>query len=239
MKRIMTFAIFMAVCAISAKAQLEVDSLGNVFVGTNITDGRLNVGKAGLKCSSDSLPAISVSTTSGGKDITTTGIHALCTNIRKKGIGIESTMLGGVSDSEGTYGILGRAGLTPSCVGVYGGIMGFTNVNNFAGIYGTSGASTSIYFGNYTGHYAGFFRGNVRVISGSIYATVLSPSATTGNGNTQGVNVISADRADGETVTNKLSQVQTIQFMRDKREMGDEEETIEMFASNFAIDHPK
>ena len=65
MKRIMTFAIFMAVCAISAKAQLEVDSLGNVFVGTNITDGRLNVGKAGLKCSSDSLPAISVSTTSG------------------------------------------------------------------------------------------------------------------------------------------------------------------------------
>ena len=35
----MTLAIVMAVCAISAQAQLAVDSLGNVFVGTNITDG--------------------------------------------------------------------------------------------------------------------------------------------------------------------------------------------------------
>ena len=49
-----------------------------------------------------------------------------------------------------------------------------------------------------------------------------------GGGSAQSLSIISSDRDGEESVTNKLSQVQTIQFMRDKREMGDEEETIEI-----------
>ena len=45
MKRTMTLAIFMAVCAFSAQAQIIVDSLGKVGVGatTPSTSGKLKV----------------------------------------------------------------------------------------------------------------------------------------------------------------------------------------------------
>ena len=131
-------------------------------------------------------------------------------------------------------GVLGLAGHTKYNVGVCGGLGSTSSSTNFAGIYGTKGMLGYVNFNSYTGHYAGFFYGNVRVTSGSIYATVLSPSATTNNGSMQNVNVISTDNIDGETVTNKLSQVQTIQFMRDKRELESVDEPVEIPADERA-----
>jgi hypothetical protein len=65
-------------------------------------------------------------------------------------------------------------------------------------------------FYNYSGLYAGFFKGKVRVTNG-IYATLLSPSASPSPSGQNGVTILS-DRA--ETVTDKLSQVQAVQFLR-------------------------
>jgi hypothetical protein len=77
----------------------------------------------------------------------------------------------------------------------------------------------------YSGHYAGYFNGNVRVCGGLLYATLVSPSYSNG-GSSQGgvVTLLSAER--GERVTEKLSQVGAIQFIRDKRDMSEATDEI-------------
>ncbi|MBP3712653.1 MAG: T9SS type A sorting domain-containing protein [Bacteroidaceae bacterium] len=65
-------------------------------------------------------------------------------------------------------------------------------------------------FYNYSGLYAGYFNGKVRVTNG-IYATVLSPTASASS-NGQNEATILSDR--GESVTDKLSKVQAVQFLR-------------------------
>ena len=231
MKRIMTLAIFMAVCAIGAQAQLEVDSLGNVGIGTTASNYKLKIESndtiSGVDISSYGTTGMYLTKRSKWGTTLSKGISIFSGNSYGTNYGLYSYAWGGGGTSKTSVGVMGLGGYTETGIGVYGGYSSWTNVTDFAGIYGTVSASGLISF-SYSGKYAGYFKGNVRVASGSLYATVLSPSATTGNGNTQGVNVISTDMADGETVTNKLSQVQTIQFMRDKREMGDEEETIEI-----------
>ena len=63
---------------------------------------------------------------------------------------------------------------------------------------------------DYSGIYAGYFNGKVRVTNG-IYATVLSPTTSTSPSGQNGTTILS-DR--GESVTDKLSQVQALQFLR-------------------------
>ncbi|MCR4922072.1 MAG: T9SS type A sorting domain-containing protein [Bacteroidaceae bacterium] len=50
----------------------------------------------------------------------------------------------------------------------------------------------------------------------------MTPATISGGGSTQGVSVITSDRDGGEGVTGKLAQVQAIQFLRDKRDIGDD-----------------
>ena len=85
--------------------------------------------------------------------------------------------------------------------------------HNFAGVYGSSVSEEPSFIyesANYSGTYAGYFDGSVRVTEG-VYATVLSPTSSVSSSGQSGTTV-PADR--GESVTDKLSQVQTVQFLR-------------------------
>ena len=65
-------------------------------------------------------------------------------------------------------------------------------------------------FYNYPGIYAGFFNGIVRVTDG-LYDTLLTPAASAAPSEQSGTAALS-DR--GENVSDKLSQVQAVQFLR-------------------------
>ena len=243
MKRISFFAILMAVCVLTVQAQLEVDSVGNIGIGENASAFAKHSIKSNISntttisCTSSSQYGLWLHhSTPQNASSNSSGIYVYNYNSYGKNCGIRSMAYGAgnASTDSVAVGVLGLAGHTKYNVGVCGGLGSTSSSTNFAGIYGTKGMLGYVNFNSYTGHYAGFFYGNVRVTSGSIYATVLSPSATTNNGSMQNVNVISTDNIDGETVTNKLSQVQTIQFMRDKRELESVDEPVEIPADERA-----
>ena len=237
MKRILFFAIIMAACTRSAQAQLVVDSLGKVGIGAETSNYKLAIESIdslnGVNINSYGTYGIDLTKRSKAGTSMSQGISIFSSNSYGTNDGLYSFAWGGGGTSKTSVGIMGLGGYTQTGIGVYGGYSSWNNVTDFAGIYGTRAAHGIISF-SYSGKYAGYFYGNVRVTSGSIYATVLSPSATTNNGSMQNVNVISTDNIDGETVTNKLSQVQTIQFMRDKRELESVDEPVEIPADERA-----
>ena len=112
--------------------------------------------------------------------------------------------------SQNVIGVSGLAAFSNTAIGVFGGkFLPMNDPVNFAGIYGAE-TQNSTSFTNYSGHYAGFFNGKVRVTNG-IYATVLSP-VTSPSPSGQGGTPIVSDR--GESVSDKLSRVQALQYLR-------------------------
>ena len=108
-------------------------------------------------------------------------------------------------------GMVGAAGRAQSAAGILGRRVMTNDISvNYAGIYGSVYSANSIAFGNYSGIYAGFFNGMVRVTDG-IYATLLSPAASASPSGQGGLTILS-DRC--ESVTDRLSQVQTLQILR-------------------------
>ena len=99
--------------------------------------------------------------------------------------------------------------------GVVGNLNG-ASIQTGAGIYGSSGNNSSIE-SNYSGKYAGYFHGDVRV-TGALYANVLTPSSTsnlpdTQNGINSVIQVVSHDADEmGENVSDKLRQVQLLKI---------------------------
>ena len=219
MKKILLSIALLA--TLNINAQLVVDSLGRVGVGTETPYSQFSVGSSGngstamfCKCNNKKYSSYfknytdSITTTYGG--------YFSVRNYSGDSFGISSLSLGNddIESSQSMIGISGVAGQAHTSVGVYGGKYVLSGpMAGFAGIYGdASGVSpTFTYNGiNYSDSYAGFFRGKVRVTEG-IYATLLSP-AVSAVPSGQGGTTILSDR--GESVTDKLSQVQTLQFLR-------------------------
>ena len=234
MKRISFFAIIMAVCAISAQAQIEVKQNGQVTVetaSTNTTTLRrgsyldntagVTIGDVGrqtglkvFKTASDTASTI--------------GIHVNAQNPNYYNVGIHSISMGGISKNKANIGVRGESHGSWYATGVYGQATwspgDSTSIHPSAGIYGSS---TYLYNPSYyySGHYAGYFNGNVRVGGGVLYATLVTPSYTNG-GSSQSSNVTLLSAERGESVTDKLSQVGAIQFIRDKRDMSEATDEI-------------
>jgi hypothetical protein len=218
MKKIL-FTLVMAFAATNLNAQLVVDSLGRVGIGIETPKAIMSIGGSG---SSSSVLSLSGTTTSN-KMI---GIHGTnnCDRSSKSygyyfiSRNYTGDCLGGKSvarcksifvPQKYAIGFSGVAGYAHNAVGLFGGkdIIADTLVN-FAGVYGSTGYTPN--FAVYPGIYAGYFKGKVRVTNG-IYATLLSPSASTSPSG-QNKTTILSDR--GERVTDKLSQVQALQFLR-------------------------
>ena len=206
----------LAIVAMNLNAQLVVDSLGKVGIGTQTPKSMLAVGTSGdiytgMYCDGSGNNygvhfknfSNSMSEVCGGQFSVKNTIGTIT--------GERCVALGG-SDSNTiqiAVGLEGCAGYSYTSIGLLGAKwLPSSNPTNFAGVYGSETFDISPSFTNYSGTYAGYFNGKVRVTNG-IYATVLSPSATPSGQN--GTTILS-DR--GESVTDKLSQVQAVQFLR-------------------------
>ena len=218
MKKIL-FTVIMATFATSINAQLVVDSLGRVGIGTETPKSKLSIGT-----DSDTLTAISCHPHNGqlfGLRVSNYYYHTsfpvyglysgLCSYEGNcYGFGVQVTGNNNINSSQSVVGVSSYAGKARTSVGVFGGRMiGTWTPFNYAGVYGSETAGGPS-FTNYTDTYAGYFKGKVRVTNG-IYATVLSPSASPSPSGEGGATTLS-DR--GESVTDKLSQVQAVQFLR-------------------------
>ena len=218
MKRIL-ITMILAVAATNSNAQLVVDTLGRVGIGTNSPLSMLSVGAGGsasdvMYCKSNDKPyGIKVyNDASTSIHENSYGGYVRVSNAVGNAVGLYGITIGN-NDMEGNQhvvGLSGCAGRARTAVGVYGGKDLLSGIlTNFAGVYGAE-LGTSPTFGTYSGTYAGYFRGKVRVTNG-IYATVLSPTANTSASGGNGTPLVD-DR--GGRVTDKLSQVQTLQFIR-------------------------
>ena len=216
MKKII-ITMVLAVAATNINAQLVVDSLGRVGIGTETPGSTLSVGGNGsgdkvISCNSNSKKYISYFTNYTNDTNQTFGHFSYVSNSMGSCIGGKSIVRGSddMSLSQNIIGFAGYADRAKTGVGLWGGPYLATSLHvNFAGVYGSESPSYPS-FSNYSCKYAGYFNGKVRVTNG-IYATVLSPSASPSPSG-QGGTAILSDR--GESVTDKLSQVQAVQFLR-------------------------
>ena len=212
----------LAVAAINCDAQLVVDSLGHVGIGTETpwTQPLLSVGNLGnmnlnaaIQCSDQGRM---YGTYILNHNNAAHEVYGIYTNVKNT----LATSVGGRAESWGcndstsslrAIGMIGAAGRARSAAGILGRRVVSDDITvNYAGVYGTVYSANSLVFGNYSGSYAGFFNGSVRVTDG-IYATLLSPAASASPSGQGGLTVLSNR---GERVTDKLSQVQTVQFPR-------------------------
>lgn len=99
--------------------------------------------------------------------------------------------------------------------GVMGGITGISSslyTTKSAGIYGSA---SSLWTFKYPGNYAGYFNGDVRV-TGTIYGTLLTPSESSTSAVAEVAKMASVYDDEQTTVSDKLKQVQLLQFYREK-----------------------
>ena len=209
--------MFVAAVATNINAQLVVDSLGRIGIGTETPKSMLSIGAVGdeykgITCHTNEKEiGLFLNNTSAGECIIY-GTQIVAKNTLGGGCyggAYTATGSSGSTNYETAIGLAGRAARSYTSIGLFGGkyIGSYTPVN-YAGVYGSE-TGLSSYF-SHSGSYAGYFNGKVRVTNG-IYATVLSPSASLSPSGQSGTTILS-DR--GESVTDKLSQVQAVQFLR-------------------------
>ena len=200
----------------NTNAQLVVDSLGRVGIGTEMPQSVLSIGTSGsdevtFYCKTNNRTKALESFNIFNTTSHTIGVSAHARNNSGNCIGVwgEAFCQYDTIPSQRAIGVFGIGGRSYTSIGVFGGKnLGSFSPVNYAGIYGSTGTIPT--FSTYPGIYAGYFNGKVRVTNG-IYATVLSPTASASSSG-QGEATILSDR--GESVTDKLSQVQTVQFLR-------------------------
>ena len=192
-------------------AQLIVDSLGHVRIGSTdaptsvLTVGSTNISGAGIGCSHTGKYGMYLSANGlTGEPAYGLKISSFSYN---KNYGIHSQALRSGGSSPYAYGVMGLAGLSENSIGVYGGIQGYTDVINMAGIYGTNSAAGSTSF-SYPGSYAGYFKGKL-LATGTIYGTVTSLSNAL-NRSSSATTFIQEE--DEEPVISRLSQVRNVLF---------------------------
>ncbi|MBO5887428.1 MAG: T9SS type A sorting domain-containing protein [Bacteroidaceae bacterium] len=215
-------AINFAIITLNINAQLVVDSLGRVGIGTETPKSFLSVGTSGsddaaLSCSGlgDKLYGIKVISTLRNSNTICGGYFNLknhdghCYGGRNIALGVNDMNI-----TQYAIGVTGEAGCAQTAVGVYGKKSTATSsYKNFAGIYGSDTKTWPTFkvgSTDYSGVYAGYFNGIVRVTDG-LYATILSPAATTSSVRASEMTILSEE---SEKVVDKLGQVQTLQFLR-------------------------
>ena len=193
----------MMLAAVCAQAQLKVNE-----------DGRVNVGNAavpGYLFSSLSANNVLGFIRSGAPTTSDTWVKGADIWNMPSGshfyIGLKAyARRSAVQNAGRAFGIWGEAGNTTSGYnyGVYGYLYG---EQNGAAIYGTLNNDNGM---NVGGRYAGYFAGDVKV-TGSIYGTVLSASASPNAVSAQAALATNAATA-ASSVTSKLTQLSPIQY---------------------------
>ena len=229
MKKIALIIIF-SISTFVANAQLRVSSSGRVNIGnTGVSVYPLSIrgdaGKYSLYINPDTGGGAYIGLKKGG-DLTRHGLE-ICTRQ------VNDTTTNGLyilqpgSSNRRACGVLSYAGASSvRSIGVYGTFEGASSggTTKGAGIVGsTTGLPSAM--SSVDALYAGFFKGDVRV-TGTLYGTLLTPSSSSNN--TSQANVRQAfniSSMEEESVTEKLHQVQLLQFYRspDENKLSNEE----------------
>ena len=152
----------------------------------------------------------------GGKP--TTGIYV------NASIGTTNDQIFGVSAKASGRGAMGGYGLC-------GTINHSTATSTkYTGVFGSSTSSTVF---TTDGHYAGFFRGDVRV-TGSLYGTLLTPTSAQGGSST----VVGGTDDRGESVSDKLSTVDLLQSYQEDNSVVLDTKTLRQNAQSGAESIP-
>lgn len=190
MKKILFSLCFFSLSIVS-HAQLEVGSTGNVTIGEDSTRTHTVNGYTtfnhGLKVN---LPKTSD---------TQFGVRIIPSQYYYTSNTVSSLAAYTTKTNLTTFGV----------AGFYYPRSGHDQLNGI-GVYG---ASSLTYVISYSGAYAGYFNGDVRV-TGTLYGTLLTPSASTSSGDMV-VQVFDANRQSAEeSVSEKLQQVPLLQYYR-------------------------
>lgn len=200
-------------------AQLVLDSLGRVGIGNSNPRTLLSIGGNVPSSLASSMAALLTSDKTYGAYVWNTNNSTTATyagNFRIQNDTGNAYAIRGMAQGRGSggayqtvIGIRGTAGFTDNAVGVMGSLYSSLEPpTNFAGIYGSESSGLPTFAT--PGKYAGYFYGKVRVTNG-IYATVLSPTASSSSSEAIGTSILSERE---ESVTDRLSKVQTLQFLR-------------------------
>ena len=211
-------------CVFNVNAQLVVDSLGRVGIGTETPSSPLSIfgnggspivkilqikENTGLRLSCYQHPSFTGSMK---------GIDVFGRNRSNNGfVGVNSRIIG-VSNplSRTSVGISGGASGAKCNIGALGTVSPDDSTSFCAGVYGSAaGAGHIPTMSGVVGRYAGYFGGIVKV-TGRIYGTLYSPTGTASSSLANPAKILSSLSEDEETISDKLLSVQTIQFMREE-----------------------
>lgn len=181
MKKSLILSCLLGMMSVCAMAQLEVMSNGRVKV------------ESVLYVQSDTTTNFSevVTSAKNGIYVNNIGSNGISSGAQN-GIQINNTLANGVSSrglvvypvststtNASEYGVLSCAGYSSmGNYALFGALRDYTSMTNGAGVFGSINAWTIP--PTFTGVYAGFFNGDVRVVNGSLTAYVITPSASNG-----------------------------------------------------------
>ena len=203
MKKTMILSCFLCMISLCAMAQLSIDSLNTIRTNPPfyIKGKSTETYSANVYGSKHGFMVLN----NGGGVTTNDGqvrygmyvANQLANNITNMGIFVYPQANTTTNSNE--YGILSGAGNSShGSYGIYGGFYKPLEVTNGAGVYGSSNPIWIIP-PTFSGVYAAFFNGNVRVINGSVTANVITPSAAMsmrGQGEVKDVQVVTPNVAD-------------------------------------------
>lgn len=233
-KTLLSLVAFLFTMALPSNAQLKVQSNGRIM--TNYSTGTAlsplsigGVGNQGYQVYIDPT---------GNRS----GLFVNCKNY-KSGISIDgcygpgwsnaaiNVSPSGVSGPSSTvYSLHAYSGVTDygTSIGLAGAYLDVTGniANKAAGIYGSSSAIETF---SYSGIYAGYFNGDVRV-TGTLYGTLLTPSSISNPDNLEEgttMTVVNTDATDDskssdESISSKLRHVQLLQLISHKERISTE-----------------
>jgi hypothetical protein len=198
MKKLMILVC--SLICVNAFSQLKVGSNGNILINTSTTATPLSKLSVGCTGNSGYLAAFSASGIDGllinnyGRNALT--INNYCNGAATNGINI--LPMSGYGSTP-CYGINAFSGITTgNRYGISGLIFNLTNGlgSNAAGIYGSSSVSSTF---AYSGIYAGYFNGDVRV-TGTLYGTLLTPSGSSSSN-------VSAYSGGDESISDRFARI--------------------------------
>ena len=217
MKKTMLLSCLMCLMAVCSKAQLTVKSSGVIETSSTLKmlgkssqgySGQLMGSMHGMLINNNGKGSLM-----GNNERKRMGLHIINTlsnDTTNIGVFVYPDQLKYTNTNE--YGIISCAGhSTHGSYGVYGGFFRPDTVVCGAGIYGST-SSMWIIPQAYRAKYAGFFYGNVRVVAGTLTATVVTPSAMLSRISSNEFNSVQALPVND--VSEKLGQVQLLQLNR-------------------------
>lgn len=223
MKKTIAFLSSLVISA-SLSAQLYVNQDGNVGIYSTFSNTSLNVktnnNSNGIRITGPGSNSIQLYN-SADSTVTSNNFGIRIYNQLKDNVFSQGINVYPYGESNRTnIGVKAFGGNSSTLsIGIAGCLNG-NNITNGAGVYGSSSMMAD-FVSPYFGEYAGYFRGDVRV-TGSLYANLLTPSATSsssGNSARQytSVQVMSGNMdAVGESISEKLSQVQLLRINNDR-----------------------